>query len=150
LSLQEFGSQAGIGSPDALSFCAEGLTMESKPQQPQYPIVPLASPTQLVNIVLVEFIRGNYGIQLTVGELRTAPVQSLGEPARSAIFEAGRFALTPRALRNLLDKAQAAAKAYEEAVGTPLPTESQFLAGAVIPTLLQAPKPPENEGPSSS
>jgi hypothetical protein len=121
--------------------------MEQKPQQPQYPLVPLPTPTQMVNIVTLEFIRGNYAIQLNLAELRPAPVQKIGDLVGSAMFEVGRFVLTPRALRNLLDKAQEAAQQYESATGSPLPSESQFLAGVAMKDLL---KPPANPEPPKS
>lgn len=139
--LQKAGSQPGAGFVDMLSRYAEELVMESKSQ---YPVVPLRGPTQFVNIVNLEFINGNYAIQLQLAELRPAPVQAIGDAAGSAIFEVGRFVLSPRALRNLLDKAQAAAKAYADSTGSALPTESQFLANAALPTLLP-PQPPKDE-----
>lgn len=103
----------------------------------------MPTPTQMVNIVTLEFIKGNYGIQLNLAELRPAPVEKIGDPVISAMFELGRFMLTPRALRTLLDKAQDAAQQYELAMGSPLPTESQFLAAVAMKDLLKPPVNPE-------
>ncbi len=118
----------------------EGSAME-KNQPPQLPLVPIPAPTQFANIATVGFNPGNGAIHLQVAELRDGGVQNIGDKPVAAIFELGRFAVTPRALRQLLDTAQVAAKKYEESVGSPLPTIDQFIARAAMPGLI--PPPPQ-------
>ncbi|HEX3457857.1 MAG TPA: hypothetical protein VHR97_07860 [Candidatus Baltobacteraceae bacterium] len=130
-----------------LSHFANGLCMEEKSAQPLAPVVPLGTAAQFVNIVVVECIRGNGAIQVQLAEMRQAPVQRIGDQPFSAIFEVGRFILSPRALRQLFDKTQEAVRQYEEATGAPLPTESQYLAGAAMKDLL---KPPDKPTPPKS
>lgn len=125
---------------DLLGAYASG--MENKPPPPpQIPVVPLSANSLLANVVGVGYYAGNGAIMLQLGEQRPAPVQKIGDPQSEAVFEIGRFALTPRALRQLLDAAQIAAKDYESALGKPLPTMDQFNAAAAMKGLFPFPTP---------
>jgi|GEM_PF-7098090 len=121
--------------------------MDEKPTDPKaIPFVPLNATTLGSNLVAVYFTPGNGGIELQVGEQRSAPVQHLGDQPQSAVFEIGRFMLTPRALRQLLTTAIAAEKAYEKATNSALPTESQFIAQAAVSSLEGLIQPPDTSG----
>lgn len=125
-----------------------GADMPEKQTPPPLPLVPMNAATLAANVAFVEYVKGNGSIMLNVADLRTAPVMNIGEPTREAVFEVGRFMLTPRALRQLLDAATAAADAYEQAAGEPLPKIDQFMARAAMSTLIppmgQTPKQDDN------
>jgi hypothetical protein len=108
-------------------------------------IVPSPVPTQFVNVVHAEYTKGNGTLHLQLSEYRQAPVERIGDKPKYAFFEIARFALTPRALRMLVEKAQQAMKDYETAVGVPFPTEAKFLADAALGTI--SPPPPKGEEP---
>ena len=100
-------------------------------------------------MVFVSFAAGAGSVTLYLIDQREAPVTQIGEPLRMANFEVGRFELTPRALRMLIDSAEKAAKGWSEAMKEPLPTIDQFNARAQMPNLqnlLQPPKPPDSAG----
>lgn len=129
---------------------AYAALMENKPTPPpRIPMLPMNAPTLAANVAMIEFISGNGGIQLFIGDQRYAPKQNIDEPLREATFETGRFMLTPRALRQLLDGATAAVQKYEETTGKPLPTIDQFIAGRAMEGLLkpQPPQEPRDENP---
>ena len=127
-----------------------GADMSEKQPPPPLPIVPLNAATLAANVAFVEYVKGNGSIMLNVADLRSAPIKNVGDPPQDAIFEVGRFMLTPRALRQLLDAANAAAAAYAETAGEPLPKVDQFMARAAMTTLIppmgQPPKQDENQG----
>jgi hypothetical protein len=111
--------------------------MEKKPQPPpQFPIVPLRKNTTAANMVVVSYGPGSGGILLQVAEVRDSAVEHVGEKPVTAIFEVGRFALTPRALRQMFDATVAAVKAYEDSEGHPLPTQDAYIARGAMPGLL--------------
>jgi hypothetical protein len=101
------------------------------------PIIPLNGPTLAAHVALAAFHPGNNGITLAIAEERDAVAQ-LGAPLVRALFELGRFSLTPRALRELSDSVQAAIKAYEDSIGT-LPTKTDFMARFAMKGLLTPP-----------
>ena len=80
--------------------------MSDRSQQPQIPLVPLNAATLRANDAFISFAPGAAGITLYLIDQREAPVLKIGDPARMANFEVGRFELTPRALRMLLDSAE--------------------------------------------
>jgi len=129
---------------DALQAYAQA--MESKPPPPPVPVIALNSPLLAANVVAIGYFAGNGGIMMQLGDQRAIPVEP-GQPQREAVYEIGRFALTPRALRQLLDSAQAAAKDYESNVGKPLPTMDQFNAAAAMAGLFQPQPPPPDPRP---
>lgn len=112
------------------------------------PLVPSPMATLQANIAIVQFYPGNGSVALSLLDQRNAPVDKLGDVPALANYELGRFALPPRALRMLLDTANAAAAAYKDATGSDLPTLDQFNARAHIPglldSLLSAPKPDDD------
>jgi hypothetical protein len=93
----------------------------------------------LTNIAIASYEVGNGQFMLGIAEQRLVSgvdlPPNLPEDAREIIFEHGRFALTPRAARQLLDTLVAAVRAYEDTVGSPLPTIDQFVARAAMTTL---------------
>jgi len=139
---------AGAGDrQDLLLAYANSLGVENKPPPPPVPMVPLNAAMLAANVAVVGYNAGNGGIVVQFADQRYAPVAQPGDALREATYEIGRFALTPRALRQLLDAALATAKAYESALGKPLPTVDQFNAAAAMSTLIQpaAPPPPSPE-----
>jgi len=102
------------------------------------PIVNHAGSTVFANIASLAFNVGTGQFQLIVGEQRF--IEGLELPRRApdetkeAIFELGRFAISPRAARQLLDSVVAAVSAYEENAGD-LPTVAQYVARSAMTTL---------------
>lgn len=113
----------GIGAhQDLLGAYAKSLTMENKPPPPPpIPVVPMNAVTFAANVAYVGYSPGNGAILLSLADQREAPVTNIGDKSKHAIFEIGRFVLTPRSLRQLLDSASDAAKAIESATGSPHP-----------------------------
>lgn len=129
----------------ALSLSTYAFDMEKKPQvAAPLPVLPLNGPTIAVNIAAAQFIPGNGSIQLQVAEVRDAAVERVGDLPRQALHEIGRFVLTPRALRQLLDSTVVAIKAYEDNVGT-IPTQDQYIARAAMTGLIPPPDPPKSD-----
>lgn len=108
------------------------------------PVFPAAGPTLSANRVFTTYNTGNGSIMLIAADQRFAPIDQLADEPSEAVFELGRFALTPRALRELLDSVNATVRSYE-VDHAPLPTNDQFIARAAmtgLSGLLHPPSPP--------
>jgi len=123
--------------------------MEQKPERQDLPVVPLNAATLAANVAIATYLTGNGGFVVLLADQRMAPINQIGEKPKDAIFEIGRFFLTPRALRQLLDTASAAVQKYKDAVGRDLPTVDQFNASAAISTLLPGLQQGEGKPPES-
>jgi hypothetical protein len=126
--------------------------MEDQPHPHVVPFVPLDDSTISANIVWLNYGAGTFQLQLV--EQRHAPVNMIGEFAGLANFEVGRYALTPLALRYLEREIANALRAYETAMGSPLPSIAKFESGFHVANLERdlgtMPRPPEAEPPKGS
>lgn len=113
------------------------MSQERAPQQPQLPIVLLDAPTLRANIVFVNCNPGNGSITLYAIDQREAPAKEAGGPLVLTNFEVGRFELTPRALRGLLDSVLKSAENFKALYGRALPTIPEFEAAGAMTGLLQ-------------
>lgn len=120
----------------------------SQESNPQIPFVPMNALTLAANGAVVSYGAGNGAIFLQIIDQHLAPVQNVTDQPVNANYEIGRFVLTPRALRVLLDTAISTAKAFEDATGKPLRTLAQFDADASMPGIQNLlSNPPKDKNP---
>jgi hypothetical protein len=126
--------------------------MADKPAPKKLAVVSADGPSIFVNVAAANYMLINGAFQVQFAEERVVGgserPRGVDDDATAAIFEIGRFYLTPRAVRMLIDALQVAAKTYEDSIGEPLPNIDQFNAQAAIktlPVLGQAPMPPSDD-----
>lgn len=86
------------------------------------PVIPLNAPALRATHARVLFDGGSHVLSLM--EMRQLPLAAIGDNPQSAMYEIGRFSLSPQSIRWLIEHLQIGVIAYEKAVGAPNPDEA--------------------------